>query len=89
MTTDHLQQGAEAEAVGVSKEDEIPLRHSEYEFTPIRRLICRLKGPSEINTDSGLLLLGCCSGNAGAFSRQYHIAWQVIHSFMVFFLMLA
>lgn len=55
-------QGAQAEAVGVPKEDEFPLRHSECEPASIRKLIFCLKGPSEINTDSRPFLLGHCSG---------------------------
>lgn len=72
--------------MGVPKEDEFPLRHSEYQLAPIRKLIFCLKGPSEINTDSRPFLLGHCSGG-WAFSRQCHTAWQVINSFMGFFML--
>lgn len=51
--------------MGAPKEDEFPLKHSEYELAPIRKLIFCLKGPSEINADSRPFLLGHCSGRLG------------------------
>lgn len=51
--------------MSVPEEDEFPLRQSEYELAPIRKLIFCLKGPSGINTDSGPFLLGHCSGRLG------------------------